>query len=162
MRNIHSKATVCNVPASVATNATQALSFDTAGFDFANVKVLCSTNATTSAAFSTLKFTESDTVTSASSMDAIVALTGGTATSTSVGFVIPTTTITGGGVAAEFQLDLRKRKRYLGIQSTPGQALTVGVVGTLVGEESADSTTEKSESNLAATSVTGCGKIVQV
>lgn len=160
MRPMDNKAHVATIPASVATNATQSMSFDTSGYDFANVKVLCSTNATTSAVFSTLKWSESDTVTSPSSQTDIVALTGGTATSTSVGFVLPTSGITGGGVAVEFQIDLRKRKKYLGVQATPGQALTVGIVADLDKDQSADTTTTKAESNLVATAISSCAKIV--
>jgi Trk-type K+ transport system membrane component len=161
MRPEHNKAHVATAAASVATNATQSLSFDTSGFDFANAKVLVGTSATTSAVFTTLKWSESDTVTSPSSQTAIVALTGGTATSTSVGFVLPTAAIAGGGVAAEFQIDLRKRKKYLGCQVTPAQASqVVAICVDLTKDQSADSTTTKAESNLAATSVSSCAKIV--
>jgi hypothetical protein len=162
MRPEFNKAYVNTAAASVATNATQSLSFDTSGHDFGVFDVLVGTNATTSAVFTTLKFTESDTTSSPTSQSAIVSLTGGTATSTSVGFVLPTTTIAGGGVAAEFQLDLRKRKKYVGLQITPAQALVVGVVGRLTKDQSADTTTTKAESNLSATSVSSCAKIVNV
>jgi hypothetical protein len=160
MRQEHNKAHVATAAASVATNATQTLSFDTSGYDFANATVVIGTNATTSAVFSTLKWSESDTVTSPSSQTDIVALTGGTATSTSVGYVLPTTGVAGGGVAVEFQLDLRKRKKYLGLQWTPGQTLVGGVDVRLTKDISADTTTEKTESNVAATSVASCGAIV--
>jgi hypothetical protein len=163
MRLEHNKAHVATAAASVATNATQSLSFDTSGFDFANAKVLVGTNVTTSAVFTTLKWSESDTVTSPSSMTDIVALTGGTATSASAGFVLPTgTAIEGGGVAAEFQMDLRNRKKYVGCQVTPAQdpSLIVCIDCDLTKDISADSTTTKAVTNLAATSVSSCAKIV--
>ena len=86
----------CVIPiATVATNATAKMSFSKVGnsgesFDYANILVHVGTSATTSAVMSTLKLSESDTVTSVTSMTDIVAFTGGTATSTSAGFVIPT------------------------------------------------------------------------
>lgn len=161
MRPVHNKAHVASAPASVATNATQVLTFDTSGYDFANIKVIKGTHTTTSACFSTLKITESDTVTNAASQTAIVALTGGTATSTSVGFVVPSATqMAAGGVAVEFQVDLRNRKKYLGLSITPGQSMIVCAVADLTKDQSADTTTEKTESNIEATSVASCFKVV--
>ena len=162
MRTEHNKAHVASAAATVATNATQKLTFDTSGFDTANVKVLVGTNATTSATFTSMAWSESDTVTNVSSMTSIASLTGGTATSSTVGFVLPGAagTALGGGVACEFQIDLRNRKKYLGLEVTPAQSLVFGVVADLTKDQSADTTTEKTESNIESTSVTSCAKIV--
>jgi hypothetical protein len=122
------------------------------------------THATNKAALTTLKITESDTVTSISSQSAIVALTGGTATSTSVGFVIPAATAMGLGAGIEFQIDLRKRKRYLGLQVTPGDATANGsfaVAKLSRGTYSRDTAAEKYVQDAANTSSTQCAKIVQ-
>jgi hypothetical protein len=157
---------MCVLPiASVATNATAYMSFSKVGnggekFDYANILFHIGAAATTSAVMTTLKLTESDTVTSASSMSAIVALTGGTATSSSVGFVIPTAQVAGGGLV-EFQLDLRKRKKYLGLTATPAQTLVIGATALLSrASESQDTTTDKRISNLANTTAVSVGKLV--
>jgi hypothetical protein len=91
-------------------------SFDTSGYDSANIFLASYNDSAGSSGFvSSLYLTESDTVTSASSQTAIVAFTGGTATSTSVGFVITKNTSADSIGAIELQVDLRKRKRYLGL-----------------------------------------------
>jgi hypothetical protein len=131
------------------------MTFDTKGFDSLKLKVCGGTAATTSALYTTLKITESDTVTNASSQTAIVALTGGTATSSSVGFVVPTSAATAANAAGhivDFQVDLRKRKRYLGLSITPAQGLIVGAQGQLHREEyTRDTVAEKFISNLEST-----------
>ncbi|MDD4890977.1 MAG: hypothetical protein PHU85_13735 [Phycisphaerae bacterium] len=93
-------------------------------------------------------------------MSAIVALTGGTATSASVGFVIPTTALAGGGIV-EFQIDLRDRKRYLGLSITPGQSLVVGAHADLFrSRESKDTAATRTLTNSGATSDASICKIV--
>lgn len=156
----------CAIPiATVATNATAKLSFSKIGnggerFDYANILVHVGTSATTSAVLSTLKLSESDTVTSVSSMTDIVAFTGGTATSTSVGFVIPTAQA-GGGNLVELRVDLRNRKKYVGMTVTPGQSLILGATALLSrASESQDTTTDMQLSNLESTSAVSVGKLV--
>lgn len=149
-------------PATCATNATQTMAFDTKGYDRANVYVLLNTHATNGTTVQTLTFSESDTVTSASSMTDIVALTGGTATSTSVGFVIPLVATAGTGGTIEFQIDLRKRKRYLGLEITHGATtMYSGAIAILSrSEQSCDTTTTKRETNLNSTAVKGVISVV--
>lgn len=149
-------------PAASVTNATQAMSFDRSGFDYAEVLLLVGTHATTTTVIETLKITESDTVTSATSMTDIVAFTGGTATSTSEGFVIPVVTTAGKGGVIPFYVDLRKRKKYIGFQVSGTSATAVmGAVAKLTrSAESADTATEKNGVNLAATTVQGCMTVV--
>lgn len=157
----------CVIPiATVATNATQKMSFSKIGnngesFDHANIVIHVGTSATTSAVMATLKLSESDTVTSVTSMTDIVALTGGTETSTSVGFVIPTEQENGGNLI-EFMLDLRKRKKYLGLTLTPGQSLIQGATALLSrASESQDTTTDMQISNLENTDAVSISKLVR-
>jgi len=156
----------CVIPiATVATNATAKMSIDRVGnngetFDYANILVHVGTSATTSAVMSTLKLSESDSVTSVTSMTDIVAFTGGTATSTSAGFVIPTAQA-GGGNLVELRVDLRNRKRYLGLTMTPGQSLICGATAILSrASESQDTTTDMQISNAESTSAVSVGKLV--
>jgi hypothetical protein len=97
-------------PETDATNASHTFSFDCKGFEAANILVGMNTHATNKAALTACKITEGDTTTAYA---AIVAFTGGTATSSSVGFVIPSAVKMGGGGVMEFQVDLKARKRYL-------------------------------------------------
>ena len=151
--------------ATVASTATVVLTFDSKGSDSAKIKVQSGTMATTVTAFTTMKVTESDTVTNASSQSAIVSLTGGTATSSSVGFVLPVSTtanasFSSGGVT-EFQIDLRKRKRYLGVSVTPGSTSVLGIEAELFrNKESGDTLDEKHVDNLESTTTTAQRKIV--
>jgi hypothetical protein len=151
------------VPAATVTAAaTQSLSLDTAGAEQAVIKINMGTCATTSVAFSALSIVESDTVTSPTSMESIVALTGGTETSTSAGFITPTQAeMENGGIAIEFDLDLRKLKRYIGTIVVPGQSIVMSQEARLTRlKESADSAAEKSGSNLTNTDASGCARLV--
>ncbi len=149
--------------ATCATNATQSLVFNHLGFDYANIDVIVGTHATNGADIGTLALVESDTVTSVSSMSAIVAFTGGTATSTSVGFVIPGAAALGPGGAVQFQVDLRKRKAYVGLTITPGSTtINIAAIARLSrSKESADTAAQKSAVvNYSLTSATDCASIV--
>ena len=109
---------VCVMPPETqATGATHSMIFDTKGFDRANVYFGMATHVTSLASLKTLKFTEGTNTTCGT---AIVAFTGGTVTSSSVGFVIPTAAKMGIGDMVEFQIDLRARKRYMRLDVTPG------------------------------------------
>lgn len=102
------------IPASVSTSGTTA-TIDTVGGDYLAIYVAANTASTTMTA---LKLSEGDTT---SSYTDIVAFTGGTATSTSVGFVIPSADTTN-GVRVAFFVNLAPRKRYLQLTVTPGVA----------------------------------------
>ncbi len=157
-----------NMPAATAaSNATQEMVIDCAGYDQANIYVNIGTHATNGTTLQALKMTESDTATAATSQSAIVALTGGTATSSSVGFVIPTVAQAGRSTIVEFQIDLRKRKRYVGLQITPGTTtVNVGAIARLTrSKQSADSAAEKSVSgtnHITVTQATSVSKVVTV
>jgi hypothetical protein len=111
----------------VSSGATSDVAFDTTGFERANVLIhaYCSA-ATQTATFLALNLVESDTATVATSMSAIVAFTGAAATSTSAGFVWPVIgDATDATSVIEFQVDLLKRKKYMGITVTPSLAAVV-------------------------------------
>ena len=155
-----------NMPAATcASNATQEMVIDCAGYDQANIYVNIGTHATNGTTLQALAITESDTATDATSQSAIVALTGGTATSSSVGFVIPVVAQAGRSTIVEFQLDLRKRKRYIGLQITGGTTtVNVGAICRLSrSKESADSAAEKSvngTNHITVTQATSVSKVV--
>lgn len=154
-------ASVVQPPASVASTATTTCQFDTQGYDYAVVRVFSGTQATTDAAITTIKFLEADANTNASNMSAIVALTGAAATSTTAGFAIPAVTVTGLGCAVEFQIDLRKRKRYLQLNMTPGTTLVMAAhVALSRAEQSPLTAAQKSEPNMAATNATVAAVVV--
>lgn len=155
-----------NLPAaSAATTATQSMVIDGKGFDQCNIMVNLGTHATNGTTIETCKVTESDTATAISSQSAIVALTGGTETSSSVGFVLPLVAAAGRGTIIEFQIDLRKRKRYIGLQITPGDTTVhVGAIARLTrSKKSRDSATEKSvagTNHISLTQATSVGVVV--
>lgn len=155
-------ATVVQLPVSVASTATTTCQFDTLGFDFAVIDFMCGTQATTDPAITTLKFLEADANTNSSNMTAITAFTGAAATSTSAGFAIPAVTVTGLGCAIQFQMDLRKRKRFIQINSTPGTTLVIGAVVKLHRAEISPLTAAQKSANLnmSATTAVGCALIV--
>jgi len=155
-----------NMPAaSAATTATQSMVIDGKGYDQCNIMVNIGTHATNGTTIATCKVTESDTATLISSQSAIVALTGGTVTSSTVGFVLPLVAAAGRGMIVEFQIDLRKRKRYLGLQITSGATTVhVGAIARLTrSKDSADTATEKSVSgtnHISLTNATSVGVVV--
>lgn len=160
MNDAQHTARVVQPPASVASTATTTCLFDTVGFDYAIIDILSGTQSTTDAAITTIRVYEADTDTNTSSFSAVVALTGGTVTGSTVGFVIPAVTVTGLGAGIQLQIDLRKRKRYLRLNMTPGTTLVMGAVVELSRAERARLTAaNKSITNYGATAATGCAVI---
>ena len=164
MNDSDNNAIVMLPAATCATNATQTMSFTGQGYDRLNLYLNIGTHATDGASIGTLKLSESDTVTSPSSMTDIVAFTGGTETSSTVGFVIPGADELGPGSVIAFQVDLKKRKKYLGLSITPGSTtMNIGAIGLLSKsgpEGSADTASEKSISLNHATNSTSCAKVI--
>ena len=130
------------------TNATSYLSFDTRGFDAANIYVFCGTHTSTSAVFTSVRVAEHDTTTSASAMTQINALSSSTATAATYDNALPTGAKQGlGGIVQELQIDLRGRKRYLGLSFGVDTVNTayVGAIARLTrSKESSDTAAEKS------------------
>jgi NAD(P)-dependent dehydrogenase (short-subunit alcohol dehydrogenase family) len=160
MNEALTEARVLQPPASVASTATTTCMFDTIGYDFAVIDVLSGTQATTDAAITTITLKESDD-TVATNFAAITAFTGAAATSTSAGFAIPAVTVTGNGAGIHLQVDLRKRKRYLQLNMTPGTTLVMGAeIHLSRPEQAALTAAQKSVVNKSATNVTSVAVIV--
>ena len=145
------KTAVMIQPVTVTNAGTLTGYVDCRGYDFAEILVIGTTSATNEVP-TVLKLTEHDTATAVASQSAIVAATGGTATSSSVGFVIgtpsATTTVP---YTASFQVDLKGRKRYLGVSFSPVTTHTVSAVAKLYrGDELPTGTTKGNVSNLVA------------
>lgn len=149
------------LPAKSYTNAGTAKSqFSRDGYDYAKVMIHFGALATNADVPTVMKISESDDTVVTNAV-AIVALTGGTQTSTSVGFVIPATAVLGESVV-ELNIDLRKRKRYLMLDITSGT--TTVVFGAIVelgrAKQSPDTTATKSITNLQSSSTTACSLVV--
>jgi hypothetical protein len=96
--------------------ATASGSFDTLGYDHATIDVVIATADTTTDGVSVLKLSESDDTTT--TVTDIAQFTGGTATSATVGFVLPAGKTTG-NTLVKMNVDLKKRKRYLTLTVSP-------------------------------------------
>lgn len=117
-------------PQSVASTATATGNIDTLGFRYCAVDFCLDSNAATTAPIA-LKLTESDD-TVATNFAAIATFTGGTATSTSAGFVIPAAvTAADQKASVRMHVDLRGRKRYLKASLTPGTTNTCTIIAHL-------------------------------
>lgn len=142
------------------------LSADGQPFDAAVIDVFCGTHATTTVAINILSIVESDTVTSPTSMTAITALTGTTDATSAL--TLPGVAVTGPGCVIEFQLDLRKRKKFIGVilgAASVGATQSVGAIARLIrGKTSKDTASLKSKTgatygNLVATNAVGCAAV---
>ena len=164
MKHANNGSLVMLPPAATATNASKYMSFKSEGFGQANIMVAIGTHTTTTAVVTGLKISESDTVTSASSMTDIAALCASNTTSTSAVNAVPAGAVQGLGAIVEFQLDLLKRKKYIGLTITADTAATavVAAIARLTrGKKSSDTAAEKSlPLNLASTAAVGCAQII--
>lgn len=150
------------------TNATarHRMSFDTLNQDALNVYVACGSHDSATQGITEIIVSDDDTVTSASSQTGIAALSSATETSTSFSNVLPTAAVMAlGGIVTEFQIDLKERKRYVGID-VETTAVAAGMpVSTMArmtrSAESKDSATQKAGIDLAATNVSGCMAVVR-
>jgi len=92
---------------------------DTRGYRHAKLILYASTSDVVSNTYSTLHVRESD-ATVVSNFATAAALVGGTATSSTVGFVIPNAeTATSSSAFMVLNINLRRRKRYLQLRLTP-------------------------------------------
>lgn len=113
---------------------------DTKGYDAVQIDLI-EMSASAATQVTGLRIREDDTVPTAfTDMSAIVALTGAAATSTSAGFVLPFP-----NSAVEnnyrFNIDLRGRKRYVGIDFVPAVSTQCAAIALLLrAEESGQST----------------------
>ena len=140
------------------------MSFDRSGFDYCVIDIFNGTNVTTTQMWSTIVVGDSDTVTSATSMTGIDALSGSTATSTTYGFAIGTLDASAIGSVITLNFDLKGRKKYIGLTltaSNDGASAHVGAIARLSrGEETPLTTTQRDGINLANTAVNGCFNVV--
>jgi hypothetical protein len=126
-------------PLSIASNATSSGTVDTLGYDFATFIWNMATVANTSHYPTTMKLEESDDLTTYA---ALVPFTGGTATSTSVGFVHPALDSSNSTIWV-WNMDLKGHKRYIKATFTPATTMICGCTCQLTrGDVMPDTTTE--------------------
>ena len=159
-------AIVCNLATTNAT-AEHTLDIDTSGSDQLNLYVFAGSHDSGTEAIDTISVYESDTVTQATNMTLIAALSSGTATSTSASNILPTAAVMAlGGVIQEIQIDLRKRKLNVGIAVISGgvtAGASIGILARLTrNEQSADSAAQKDQVDLGATNISGCMQVITV
>lgn len=153
-------------PAAIVSAATQRMSFDRSVFDYANIDVMAGAHNTQTAVITGITLAESDTVTSASSMTAIGSISvSNTTAATAINAIPGIATVGLGGIITSFQLDLRKRKKYIGVSvhvhATNTYTAVVGAIARLTrSSESKDSAAQKSlPLNLADTAAVSCMQI---
>ena len=128
---------VCMIaPGTVAAASTTEAGLDTYGYDYCTIDVINGNTATNATAVTFIQVSESDTVLPTAYTDgtAIVALTGAAAVSATAGFVLPTPstcTVVPVGSNFRFNIDLKGRKRYLGLLVTPAQTWSLSAVAML-------------------------------
>jgi hypothetical protein len=150
------------------TNATaeHTLDLDTSGSDQMNVYIMAGSHNSGTEAIDSVSVYESDTVTQATNMELIAALSSGaTATSTSASNILPLAAVQAlGGVIQELQIDLRKRKKYLGVAVISGGVTAGAAIGILArstrNEQSADTAAQKDQEDLGATNISGCMQVI--
>jgi hypothetical protein len=156
------------VTALVTTNATaeHTLDIDTSGSDQANFYIIAGVHNSGTEAINTVSVYESDTVTQATNMTLIASLSSGaTATSTSASNILPLAAVQAlGGIIQEIQVDLRKRKKYMGIAINTG-GVTAGCPVAIMARltrngQSADTAAQKDAVDLGATTVSGCMQVI--
>lgn len=91
---------------------------DRLGWDYVSLDLVLGTANVVSNIPTVLKIAESD-ITDSTGYANVVAFTGGTATSTSIGFVIPTVSDTTNPNVYRMNIDCRGRKRYLKLSVSP-------------------------------------------
>lgn len=142
MNHASGNKSVVKAAASVAASATHSHEIDTAGFKYASIDVVYSpfTAATTSYA-SVLKVQESDTSGSGQADISGLSITAGAGSTTGAN----------AGAVARFNIDLRGRKRYLTVVTSPGNTVAVVTNARLSkGEQHAVTATDAGVNNIAS------------
>lgn len=107
---------VTKAAASVAANATHSHEIDTAGFKYATIDVVYSPFTAATAAFASVcKVQESDTSGSGQEDVTGLSITAGAGSTTGAAV----------GAVARFNVDLRGRKRYLTVTTSPGNTVAI-------------------------------------
>jgi len=136
-------------------------------FAQANIFLNMGTVSTSADVFSEITVYESDTITTPSSMATVIPAFGASATTDASHGWSFTTGATGAGLGGivEFQMDLRKRKKYIGVYVLAPAASNVVTFSAIVllskGAESRDSASDANHygavyGNLCATNARGC------
>lgn len=121
MNHLEGTKTVAKVTVAVATNATHSHEIDTLGADYASIDIVYSAfSASTSSYASVLKLQQSDTSGSGQVDVTGYSVTAGAGATTG-----------SNGAVARFNVDMRGKKRYLTVVTTPGNAATVATVARL-------------------------------
>ena len=109
----------CIPAAAVASTGTAAITFDHTGYDYA-VFIMNGLASTAGETWRTVTLKESDTSTVHTSMTTVAGANFATTTTTNATASVPAATIMGTGAAIVFQVDLRKRAKYVSVGVTPG------------------------------------------
>jgi hypothetical protein len=156
--------TILMAPVTNAAATTNVMSFDRSGFDYCVIDILSGTTSSQTNAIASIIVAESDTLSTPSLMEQIPAFSGSAATNTSYGWAIPAVTATSQGSVITLQMDLRKRKRYIGLEllgSAAGGTASIAAIARLSrAEESPVSAVEHDGVNLLYTNASGCVKVV--
>ena len=141
--NHHSGAkSVTKAASSVAASATHSHEIDTAGFKYASIDVVFSPfTAATSSYASVLKVQESDSAGSGQADVTGLSITAGAGSTTGANV----------GAVARFNVDLRGRKRYLTVVTSPGNTVAIVTSARLSkGEQHAVTASEAGVNNVAS------------
>ena len=141
--NFHSGAkSVTKAASSVAASGTHSNEIDTAGFKYASIDVIFSPfTAATAAYASVLKVQESDTSNASQADITGLSITAGAGSTTGANV----------GAVARFNIDLRGRKRYLTVVTSPGNTVAVVTNARLSkAEQHAVTATEANVNNVAS------------
>ena len=122
MNHLEGTKTVAKVTASVAATATHSHEIDTYGYDYASIDVVYSPfTAATSAYASVLKLQQSDSSGSAQVDISTFTVSAGAGSTTGASV----------GAVARFNVDVRGKKRYLTLVTSPGNTVAVATVAHL-------------------------------
>jgi hypothetical protein len=118
-------------------------------YDFLEVDVIMSTSDAATNEPTDIHFSSDDTETNVTAQTDIVALTGGTATSTSVGYVINAAADTSDANIYHYEIDARAGERYLGVSVTPPTTQVISISAHMYrGGQMPTTTTEANVENL--------------
>lgn len=142
MNHASGNKSVVKAASSVAASATHSHEIDTAGFKYASIDVIYSPfTAATSSYASVLKVQESDASGSGQADVTGLSITAGAGSTTGANV----------GAVARFNIDLRGRKRYLTVVTSPGNTVAVVTNARLSkGEQHAVTATESGVNNVAS------------
>ena len=142
MNHASGNKSVTKAAASVAASATHSHEIDTAGFKYASIDVIYSPfTAATSSYASVLKVQESDASGSGQADVTGLSITAGAGSTTGASV----------GAVARFNIDLRGRKRYLTVVTSPGNTVAVVSAARLSkAEQHATTASEAGVNNVAS------------